>query len=93
MNLKNYTVYCELRSENPVEAKALFAACRRSYSPRMCGLMPNNDQLVVIQKTEAKDFVRGIMDDVDLGQHDKWLITKLLSEWMIGNVREEACAQ
>ena len=92
MNLKNLTTCAELRSEDSIESKALFIATRRSYSPRACGLMPNNDRMVVLLPEEAEEFSAGVLRDVEISQQDKWAIAKLIACWLSGEIKDEAYA-
>lgn len=92
MNLKNLKTCVELRSENPPESLAIIKASMRSYSPRAAGMMPNNDQMVVLTRQEVPEFIKGVTNDVDIQPRDKWAICKLLSAYLIGDIKDEATA-
>lgn len=92
MHLKNCKTCCELRSENSHESVSVLTASMRSYSPRAAGIEPNNDRMVVLNREEIPEFMRGTLADVDIHPRDKWAITKLLSEYLLGNVSDEAYA-
>jgi len=92
MRLKNLKTCGELRSDNPIEAQALFSATRRSYSARASGLMPNEDQCVVLLPEEAEEFASGILRDVSVTTHCKWQACKLIACWLSGEITDEAVA-
>ena len=92
MNLKNRKTCVELRSENPLEAQSLLRASMFSFSPRSACIMPNNDRMVVLTRDEIPEFMTGVIRAVDVHPRDKWAMTKLLSEYLLGNIKDEAIA-
>lgn len=89
MNLKNRGHCADLRSENPLEAQALLTASMASYSPRVAGIMPNDDRMMVLARAEAEEFTSGVLRDVRLESRDKWAISKLIACWLSDEITDE----
>lgn len=92
MTLTNLKTSAEIRSDNPLEAAALFRSTRRSYSARSSGLMPNDDQCVVLLPQEAEEFAAGILRDIDIPSCDKWKVCKLVACWLSGEISDQGNA-
>lgn len=92
MHLKNQGTCAELSSETPIETQSLMRWTQRSYSPRASGLLPSDCHMVILNESEAAEFVSGVLRDVDGNKHDRWAVAKLVGEWLIGNIPDEAYA-
>lgn len=92
MTLKNQGNCCEITSDCQIEANQLLQWSMRSYSPRAAGLTRSGSQLLILNESEAAEFVAGVLRDIDGNKHDRWAITKIIGEWLTGAATDEVYA-
>jgi len=92
MRLKNKGYVCEIRSENPVETADLLRAGMRSYCARASLITIDDCRHLTLKSDECEEFSSGVLRDIDVSNHGKWQLAKLIACWKSGEITDEAIA-